>query len=57
MSESECSESWYDLDADEQKALIRLRMHERNFNMRQRREASAQKVGAVPGIQENPSMS
>ena len=25
MSESECSESWYDLDADEQEALISLR--------------------------------
>ena len=25
VSESECSESWYDLDADEQEALISLR--------------------------------
>ena len=25
MSESECSESWYDLDADEQEALISQR--------------------------------
>ena len=35
MSESECSESWYDLDVDEQEALIRLR------------EASFQRTGIV----------
>ena len=55
-SESNCSEQWYELDGQEQEALISLRMHERNFNMRQNRD-STRKVEAVQGAQENPSMS
>ena len=54
-SESNCSEQWYELDGQEQEEL--LEMHERNFNMRQNREDFTQKVEAVQGAQENPSMS
>ena len=50
-------DQWYELDGQEQEALISLRMHERNFNIRQNRDDSTRKVEAVQGAQENPSMS
>ena len=56
-SESNCSEQWYELDDQEQEALISLRDARRNFNMRQNRDDSTQKVEAVQGAQENLSMS
>ena len=57
-SESNCSEQWYELDGQEQEALISLRgTKETYFNMRQSQEDSTQKEEAVQGAQENPSMS
>ena len=55
ISESECSESWYDLDADEQEALISLR--DARKKLQHATKSIRQKEVAVPGIQENPSMS
>ena len=50
-SESDCSEQWYELDGQEQEALISLR------DARKKLQDSTQKVEAVQGAQENPSMS
>ena len=51
-----CSKQWYELDDQEQEALISLR-DVRNFNMRQNRDDSTQKAEAVQVAQKNLSMS
>ena len=56
-SESNCSEQMYELDGQEQEALISLRDARKKLNVRQNREDFTQKVEAVQGAQENPSMS
>ena len=57
-SESNCSEQWYELDGQEQKALISLRDARKKLQHATKSRRFYPKSGeAVPGAQENPSTS
>ena len=56
-SESNCSEQWYELDGQEQEALISLRDARKKLQHAKNREYFTPKVEAVQGAQENPLMS
>ena len=58
-SESNCSEQWYELGGQEQEALISLRDARKKLQhaTKSRRFYTKKKVGAVQGVQENPSKS
>ena len=56
-SESNCSEQWYELDGQEQEALISLIGARKKLQHATKSRRCFQKVEAVQGAQENPSMS
>ena len=55
-SESHFSEQWYELDGQDLEALMSLRDARKKLQRRSQEDSTQQAV-AVPGAQENPSMS
>ena len=56
-SESNCSAHWYELDAQEQEALISLRDARKKLQHATKSRTVYPKGEGMPGVQENPLMS